>query len=156
MVNIEIEDLSTQWRNADTFLRREVLTALSGIERTVASKSISASNAIRNAALEVFQGQRSGREYVRGNVVHRASAVGESPAIDSGSFRNSWGTKVSVSRSSWGLEAKAGIESGLIVGGRYVLGELLEEGTGRMGARPYKQAVINKALPKVQAIYSRI
>ena len=39
-------------------------------------------------------------------------------------------------------------------GGR-LLGEMLENGTGRMKPRPYKQAVINMALPKVKAIYKK-
>ncbi len=156
MFRLEPEDLSTQWMNANAYIRREVISRLEGIERAVVQRSYSASNQVRNSTMIVLSGERSGREYRKSaNVVHRASSAGEAPALDTGSFRNSWANRVEVSRASGNFTAQLGIRSDLVVGGKHILGELLEEGTSKMRARPYKQKVIEEALPKVRAIYNR-
>lgn len=157
MIYPEIEDISTQWDNAQEFLRREVISRLTGIEKDVAKRSVSASNQLRNASQIVLRGERSGRRYklptIEGH--YNASAPGEAPANRLGSFRNSWGTKIHISRTGNTLEANAGIESPMMVGGRYVLGEILENGTRRMAPRPYKQQILNMAMPRIVAIYNR-
>ena len=38
--------------------------------------------------------------------------------------------------------------------GRYLLGEILEEGTGRMAPRPHHQKIQQKAMPEIMKIYS--
>ena len=40
-------------------------------------------------------------------------------------------------------------------GWRHLLGEMLENGTGKMKPRPYKQKVIDRALPKIKEIYKK-
>ena len=52
------------------------------------------------------------------------------------------------------FKAVAAIESNIKVGGK-LLGEILERGTKRMKPRPYKQKVIDKAMPKIKEIYSK-
>jgi hypothetical protein len=54
---------------------------------------------------------------------------------------------------SGGIVAVSVIESRLMVG-KYVLGDLLEGGTRKMAPRPYKQPIIDHALPKIIKIYS--
>ena len=39
--------------------------------------------------------------------------------------------------------------------GRYLLGQILEGGTGRMAPRPYQDRILEDALPKIMDIYSR-
>lgn len=38
--------------------------------------------------------------------------------------------------------------------GQYTLGEILEDGTGRMAPRPYQDQILEKAKPKILKIYS--
>jgi hypothetical protein len=155
-----------------------VQTTLKGIQQEVASRTYRASNELRNAALFVLRGQRSGRRYrIPGSSVdYTASAPGEAPANRTGLFRLSWGTHVHSQRSGRKYNCIAAIESNLKVG-KYLLGDLLENGTtrnasispaqrqreglslayerrtDRMKPRPYKAAVRARALPKINLIY---
>ena len=52
------------------------------------------------------------------------------------------------------FRAVSSIESNERAGGR-LIGEMLENGHGSVAPRPYKQKVIDKALPKVKAIYKK-
>ena len=52
------------------------------------------------------------------------------------------------------FRAVAAIESKERAGG-HLLGEMLENGTGKMKPRPYKQKVIDRALPKIKEIYKK-
>ena len=38
--------------------------------------------------------------------------------------------------------------------GHYLLGEILEEGTGRMAPRPHQEAIQKKAMPAIMKIYN--
>jgi hypothetical protein len=49
------------------------------------------------------------------------------------------------------FRAVSSIQSDIRAGGR-LLGDMLEHGTRRMAPRPYKQAVIDKALSKIKEI----
>ena len=117
---------------------------------------IPASNQLRNASIFVLRGTRNGRVYlVPGTKQHyKASAPGESPANRTGIFRNSWGTHVHVEKNGVHFRAVAAIESKERAGG-HLLGEMLENGTGKMKPRPYKQKVIDRALPKIKEIYKK-
>jgi hypothetical protein len=131
-------------------------TTLKGVEKEVASRAYRASNELRNASLYVLRGQRSGRSY---RVPHTrryytASAPGESPAVRTGIFRNSWNARVHVEKKGKTFRAVSSIESSLKVGG-YLLGDLLEHGTRRMAPRPYKQAIRDRASPQIKAIYAK-
>lgn len=144
------------WGNASQVIGKTVATTLKGVRKEVAQRTYRASNELRNASLRVLRGQRSGKTYlVPGTKQHyKASAPGEAPAVRTGAFRLSWGTHVHVEKKDKRFRAVAAIESRERASGR-LLGEMLENGAGRMRPRPYKQAVVNMALPKVKAIYQK-
>lgn len=155
MIQISIDDIGGSIHDSNAVLKREVLAALDGIEKEIARRGYSASNQLRNASQLELRGEGSGRQYrvPHTNRSYRASAPGESPAMQTGDFRGSWGTKMDVSRGSR-FVAKPGIESKLR-SGSHLRGDLLENGTRKMAARPYKQKIIDRAMPKIQAIYAR-
>lgn len=111
------------------------------IPRQMAGRAYRASNELRNSALDVLRGQRSGRMYGG----HQASAPGEPPAQRSGALRLSWQTRTHVS----GTTFKSSIETG--VG----YADLLENGTpgGQMAPRPHHERIQDHALPEIMRIY---
>jgi hypothetical protein len=141
---------------ASQIIGKTIATTLKGVEAEVSSRAYRASNELRNSALYVLRGQRSGRRYKLPftNKTWQASAPGEPPAVRTGVFRLSWGTHVHVEKSGVHFKAVSAIESNVKVG-RHLLGEILENGTPKMAVRPYKQAVINRALPKIKALYQK-
>ncbi len=145
---------SKAWGNASQVIGKTIQTTLKGIQKEVSQRTYRASNELRNSALYILRGSRSGRVYKipHTSKTYRASAPGEPPAVRTGAFRLSWGTHVHVEKQGVHFKAVAAIESNERAGGR-LLGEMLENGTGRMAARPYKQKVIDKALPKIKQIY---
>lgn len=169
--------MATAWGSAAQFIRKTIHDSLDGINRQVTQRAYRASNELRNSSLFILRGSRGGRVYrlpagygkvqtkatksmlkeygrkLKGGQLYRASAPGQPPAVRFGHFRNSWGTKVHVEGGGGGFRAVSSIESHLTVNG-YVLGELLENGTSKMAPRPYKQKIIDRALPKIKAIYS--
>lgn len=85
---------------------------------------------------------------------YTASAPGEPPAIRTGAFRLSWHRRTYAEQiDGQNFNVHGVTESDLRVG-KHLLGNILEEGTGRMAPRPYKQRVIDAAMPKVKKIYS--
>ncbi len=163
--------------SAASFISGTVHNTIEKVYSEVRHRAYRASNELRNSSLFVLRGSRGGRVYkvpathgrrptsatrsmmseyghrLRGGQLYRASAPGQPPAVRTGAFRNSWGTKVHVARGGGGLRAVSSIESHEHVNG-YLLGELLENGTSKMAPRPYKQRIIDRALPKIKAIYS--
>ena len=124
------------------------------IRHEMERRAFLAANELRNASLDVLRGQRSGRRYrVPGTkVYYTASAPGEPPAVRTGAFRLSWQPKSKVD----GDKFTSSIESNVKVGkNAYLLGELLEEGTSRMAARPYKDRILEKAEDGIVRIYSK-
>lgn len=98
-----------------------------------------ASNELRNAALEVLGGSRSGRNYGG----HTASAPGEPPAARSGTLRNSW------QPCDDGMNPA--IES-------FVPYTWLEYGSpgGMIKPRPYAEKIKAMAMPAIEAIYREL
>ena len=133
-----------------------IATTLKGVQKEVSQRAYRASNELRNAELYVLRGQRRGKKYrVPGTRrKYTASAPGESPAVRTGVFRLSWGTHVHVEKNGAHFRAVSAIESKERAGGRR-LGAMLENGTCRIAPRPYKQKVIDRALPKIKAIYQK-
>jgi hypothetical protein len=149
-----------------------VATTLKGIQKEVATRAYRASNELRTASLYVLSGHRSGERYkipgtykrqrdkatgkMRNGVYYTASAPGEPPAVRTGMFRISWGTHIHVEKKGVHFRAVSAIESNLKVNG-HLLGDLLEDGRkdGRMKPRPYKQAVIDRAMPKIKELYNK-
>jgi len=141
---------------ASQVIGKTVATTLKGVEKEVSQRAYRASNELRNASLYVLRGKRRGRVYRVPNtgVTYRASAPGEPPAVRTGVFRLSWGTHVHVEKKGSHFRAVSSIESRERAGGR-PLGEMLENGTGKVKPRPYKQKVIGRALPKIKELYSK-
>ena len=143
------------------------------IQHQMASRSYRAANELRNASQLVLRGQRSGRRYtVPGTgrmkynkrkhtatityTKYTASAPGEPPAVRTGVFRMSWMPKSYVkSNSSTNFSVISSVESTARTdNGKYLLGEILENGTGRMAPRPHHQEIQKKALPQIMKIYN--
>ena len=144
------------WGNASQAIGKVIASTLKGVQKEVSQRAYRASNELRNASLYVLRGARSGKTYRVPNTgkKYKASAPGEPPAVRTGTFRFSWGTHVHVEKNGSCFRAVSSIESNERAGGR-LLGEMLENGHGSVAPRPYKQKVIDKALPKVKAIYKK-
>lgn len=131
-----------------------------------------AANELRNASQLVLRGQRSGRRYIvpgtgrmrynkrnhTATISYRhytASAPGEPPAVRTGTFRASWQAKTQSSGIIGNMSVRSYIESSARTdNGSYLLGEILENGTGKMAPRPYKEQIVDKAKGKIKKIYS--
>lgn len=150
------QSISRANQKSSQIIGKMIATTLKGVQKEVSQKAYRASNELRNAELYVLRGQRSGKKYrVPGTRrKYTASAPGESPAVRTGVFRLSWGTHVHVEKNGTHFRAVSAIESKERAGGR-LLGEMLENGTSRIAPRPYKQKVIDRALPKIKAIYQK-
>lgn len=118
-------------------------------------RAYTAANELRNAELQILRGQRGGRVYGVPGTKRRyqASAPGQPPAVRTGAFRLSWQPSAHVLFGSY----ISRIESSLQVGTRrsYTLGELLENGTSKMAARPHQDKILEKAEPEIVKIYAR-
>lgn len=143
------------------------------ITQGMKSRAYRVSNELRNASQEVLRGARSGRQYIvpgtgrvkyykrkkKATITYRrytASAPGEPPAVRTGAFRASWQPKNEETGSGDSLSVKSMIESSIRTdNGKYLLGEIMEEGTpgGKIAPRPYQEKIQEKALPKVLKIY---
>lgn len=73
---------------------------------------------------------------------HRASAPGQAPATDTGSYKNSWNFQVSTNR--FGGEAAVGTGD--------KRGPWLEFGTRRMAARPHLRPAVQGFTSSIQGI----
>ena len=131
-----------------------------------------AANELRNASQLVLRGRRSGRKYIvpgtgsmkynkktkTSKITYRyytASAPGEPPAVRTGAFRASWQRKSYVEGKSDSFTVVTEIESMTRTdNNKYLLGEILENGTGNMDPRPYQEKIQKKALPGILRIYN--
>ncbi len=146
---------------------------INSIKRQMASRCSRSANALRNAALDVLKGTRSGRVYkipgthgkrrskatkalteeyghkLKGGQLYRASAPGEPPASRLDKFRPSWQPTTICDGTSF----ISRIETNMNVNG-HNLGAILEYGTSKMAPRPHHDRIREKALPKIREIYS--
>lgn len=109
------------------------------VEAELPSRAVRAANALMNAKNLVLRGQRSGRNYGG----HIASKAGEPPANWTGHLRDSSFDPLVDDAHLPGIRSVA------------AYAELLENGTpgGQMAPRPYRQKIIDTAMPEVEAIY---
>lgn len=118
------------------------------IRAQMESRSYRAANELRNSALLVLRGQRSGRSYRVPGTKRRytASAPGEPPAVRTGTFRNSWRPRTYAFGDSYFS----------IIDSDVFYADWLENGTpgGQMAPRPHHDRILKDAEPKIHKIYS--
>lgn len=124
-----------------------VKSAVKSAKTQAQSRAIRASNELRNSALRVLRGHRTGKVYrlpytTKG--VYRASAPGEAPAVRSGALRISWAARA-IGKSDG--EIIASIHTDV----KYA--PWLQEGTDRIAPRPFEEPIIDDAKPRVMAIF---
>ena len=93
---------------------------------------VSAKRVEKEAKKSILSGKKSGREYTRGSVTHRASAPGQAPASDTGRLANSI---------NGDLEPRKG-SAFVRVAAKY--GKPLEFGTSKFAARPFLFPALEK------------
>ena len=104
-------------------------------------------NETRNTAIEnISRGNKSGKVYEKYNPrrSHKASAVGEYPATDTGFLVNNITTKLQPN----GLEGE--------VVSRADYSSHLEFGTSKLGARPFMQPSLEQTRPKIRRRIKRL
>lgn len=111
------------------------------VRQQMASRCYRVSNALRNSALDVLSGSRSGRMYGG----HQASAPGEPPAQWSGAYRQSWQPKTYAGFGSFISRIESTIP----------YADWLENGTpgGQMAPRPHHDLIAEKTEPEMLRIY---
>lgn len=124
------------------------------IKAQMVPRGFQAAQQLYNSTQIILSGSRSGRVYGISNTGrhYTASAPGQPPAVRTGMLRASFRPTVSVENNG-GFTIHSQAKSGLSVGG-YVLGSLLDEGTERMAARPFKEKVKERAVPEINKIFS--
>lgn len=127
-LDVKIEGLDRIGRASER-VRAEVVKQL-GIGLYASAKKIEG-----DAKRAILDGQKTGRTYKRGNVLHRASAPGEAPASDTGRLANSINSE--VIRGTLEAVVRAG-------GGIVKYARMLEFGTASMAARPFFQPSAEK------------
>lgn len=113
------------------------------------SRAFRAANELRNSALTVLRGKRSGRVYKRpfSKSIYTASAPGEPPAMRTGNLRMSWRPQSASERIGNTVTIKPAITTEV----KYA--PYLEEGTDRMAPRPFEEPIIEKAMPRISQIF---
>lgn len=134
------------------YLQVEMDEIVKSMNTQARSRARRATNALRNAALDVLKAPGHGRVYrARGTqnpgTMHTASAPGETPAPDRGHLRSHWRQYTMARGKADGIEITARIKSDEPYAG------YLEDGTSRMSARPYKKKIQDAAKPEVAKIY---
>jgi len=120
---------------------------LQSIRDQMSARAFQAAVELRNSALKVLSGSRSGRIYrVPGTRAHyQASAPGEPPAVRTGNLRGSWSPITITSNDTY----RSRIES------HCAYADALDTGSSRVAARPYKNLILKGAEKKVIQIYKK-
>lgn len=147
----------------------DIEKVVENIKHQVERRSYLVANELRNSALVVLRGQRSGRRYkvpgtyrrqrdktdgkMKNGRYYTASAPGEPPAVRTGTFRLSWQPTARALFGSYISRIESDVRTD---NGKYLLGEILEEGTpgGQMAPRPHHERILEHAKPRVIRIYS--
>ncbi len=126
------------------------------VARELKSRGVRVSNKLMNAKNLVLRGSRSGRTYrVPGTRrTYIASASGEPPAVRTGTYRNSWHQKTYSEGINQNFTVHSTIKNDVKTeAGNHYLGDILENGTGKMAPRPHFDKIIEKAKPQIKKIY---
>jgi len=132
-------------------IKTEVDKIVGKITLQAKSRAFRAANTLKNSALEVLRGQRSGRIYRApfSKRKYTASAPGEPPAVRSGDLRRSWRPMTG----SEGAGDTLTIKPAIVTNVEYA--PYLEHGTKKgMAPRPFEERIIQNAMPKVTKIFS--
>lgn len=116
------------------------------LNRQAQSRARRAVNIMRNSAFDVLGQDGHGRRYGK----HTASAPGEAPAPDTGSLRRNWRQYVLAKTVLDGVEITCRLKSD------EPYAPLLEKGTSHMRPRPFRQRIIDKSMPDIDAIYGKM
>lgn len=142
--------MEVKWTEVDRAMNARVKQMVREVETKAKASAVRASNELRNSALFVLKGQRSGKRYKKPHTkraYYTASAPGESPAVRTGMLRMSWGMKAVG-------DGKGTYTAGIYSDVPYA--EELENGNLRIKQRPYRQQIIERAKPKVTAIFKEL
>lgn len=138
--------------DAGKSIKIKVNEVVKGLNNQVKARSTRVINELHNAELEVLSGKRSGKIYRKPKTIratYRASAPGEAPAKCDGNLREKWRGEINAAQTS---NTKVQITAAIVSGSRY--SRYLDEGTpgGKIAPRPFKEPIIEKAKPKIEAI----
>lgn len=130
-------------------LKRATEKAVDAVGQEAKSRGFRAARELRTAALDVLRGKRSGRVYKRpySSAHYTASAPGEPPAARTNTLRRSWRPLLAVQKTAGKLEICPAIRT------EEKYAPMLQDGTKRIKPRPYKEPIIEKARPKIDAIF---
>lgn len=143
--------MEINWSDVESDVQARVQQTVKDANTKAKSCAVRASNQLRNAALKVLRGQRSGRRYKKPGTktYYTASAPGEPPAVRTGMLRMSWGMKAEG-------DGKGAYTAGIYTDVPYA--KPLNDGTpgGKIKPRPYEKKIIAEAKPKVVQIFSEL
>ena len=134
----------------DIDIKGAVEQIVEDVNRQVRSRSFRAANELRNSALNVLEGHRSGKVYRKPytkKATYRASAPGEPPANRSDMLRRSWMQKNAAERAGNTTAHTASIYTAV----KYA--EPLEKGTDQIDPRPFREPIIERAMPRIKRIF---
>ncbi len=136
-------------------LQQRVQHSVTLLQNQATERTIQASKQLKSSCYSVLSQSGSGKVYaLGGGKTYRASAPRQAPAKRTGQFRQSW--QLHCHRKTFGKHylVQAGIQSPYQVGG-HLLGDLLEHGTSSMAPRPYKQQILDRAMPSTEAMLEK-
>ncbi len=136
-------------------IQNAIAQAVDGIKKALQSSAGMAALELRNSALDVLSGQRSGRRYlVPGTrTYYTASAPGEAPAVRTGALRLGWMPSVHVEPTPHGFRILPGINLiGPPTNYAPILDPTLAGGGGGGLNRPFVRRIQEDALPRIQKL----
>ena len=127
---------------------------LQTVEQQAKSRTVRAANAMKKASNKALSnaGGRSGKVYRKPatkKATYTASAPGEPPALRSGDLRRSWKPLPYAEMVGGDKVFTPGIRTDV------VYAPMLQNGTTKMAARPFEDAVKQEAWPEVEQIYGQ-
>lgn len=132
-------------------LEGEVAKVVEKITHQAKSRAFRAANELRDSALFVLRGERSGRVYRKPftkKATYKASAPGEAPTVRSGNLRMSWRQRTASEGTGKDLTVRPAITTDV----KYA--PWLDEGTIKMAPRPFKEPIIEHAMPNIRKIFN--